>query len=114
WLEVGAEVGFAGLGCLVLFYGLTVVRLWPLARGKGETPDPWVPVAARMVVAALVGFAVAAQFVSLRGLEVPFYVAVIGAAVLKLCSARVGEPWEGGEWGDEWVRPAEASPSWRA
>jgi probable O-glycosylation ligase (exosortase A-associated) len=90
WLQVGAEVGFIGLGCLVLFYALCVVRLWPLARNKRATPDPWFPVAGRMVVASLIGFAVSAQFVSLKGLEVPFYVVLIGAAVLKLCSGPTG------------------------
>ncbi len=86
WLQVGAEVGFAGLGCLALFYALCLVRLWPLTRDSHPAPDPWCRVAARMVIAALVGFAVSAQFVSLKNLEVPYYVTLIGAAVLKLCS----------------------------
>src|SRR5262249_40799608 len=86
WLQVGAEVGFVGLGLLALFYGLCIVRLLPLTRATRPVPDPWFRVAARMVIAALVGFAVSAQFVSLKGLEVPYYVVLIGAAVLKLCS----------------------------
>jgi probable O-glycosylation ligase (exosortase A-associated) len=90
WLQVGAEVGFVGLGCLVLFYAICVARLWSLAREKRATPDPWLPVAARMVIASLVGFVVSAQFVSLKGLEVPYYVVLIGAAVLKLSSAPAG------------------------
>ena len=91
WLQVGAEVGFLGLGCLVLFYGLCVVRLWPLAREKRAVPDPWFPCAARMVIASLVGFAVSAQFVSLKNLEGPYYVVLIGAAVLKLWSTPLGD-----------------------
>jgi probable O-glycosylation ligase (exosortase A-associated) len=87
WLQVGAEVGFVGLGCLLLFYGLCVARLWPLARGRRAVPDPWCHVAARMVIASLAGFAVSAQFVSLKNLEVPYYVVLVGAAVLKLCPA---------------------------
>jgi hypothetical protein len=37
-------------------------------------------------MASLVGFVVAAQFVSLDNLEIPYYVVVIGAGVLKLAS----------------------------
>jgi hypothetical protein len=44
-----------------------------------------------MVVAGLIGFAIAAQFVSLYGLEVPYYIALIGAGVLKL-SSTAAEP----------------------
>ena len=40
--------------------------------------------ACRMVIAALVGFMVAAQFVSLAGLEIPYYVTLVGAGYLKL------------------------------
>jgi O-antigen ligase len=86
WFQLGAEGGFIGLGCLLLFYGLCAWRLWPLAREKVSAPDPWLAVGARMVIASLIGFAVAAQFVSLKGLEVPYYVALVGAAVLKLSS----------------------------
>jgi len=39
---------------------------------------------ARMVIASLVGFMVSSQFVSLEGLELPYYVVMIGAATLKV------------------------------
>lgn len=87
WLQLGAELGFPGLFFIVLFYGLCVVRLWPLARGSTQTEDPWARDTARMVIAGLSGFAVAAQFVSLEGLETPYYVVLVGAGVLKLVSA---------------------------
>jgi probable O-glycosylation ligase (exosortase A-associated) len=86
WLQIGAETGFVGLGCLLLFYGICAVRLWPLTWESRPAPDPWFHVAARMVLASLVGFAVSAQFVSLTTLEVPFYITLIGAVTLKLCS----------------------------
>jgi O-antigen ligase len=92
WLQVGAEVGFIGLGCLLLYYGTCIVRLWPLARKPGPVPDPWLRVAAQMVIAALTGFAVSAQFVSLKNLEVPFYVALLGMGALKLSSATAPAP----------------------
>jgi O-antigen ligase len=86
WLQVGAELGIPGLLALVLFYWLTIRRLWPLARERVTVSDPWLLGAARMVIAAIIGFAVAAQFVSLVGLETPFYVTLIGAGILKLIS----------------------------
>jgi probable O-glycosylation ligase (exosortase A-associated) len=86
WMQQGAEVGFLGLGCLLSFYGLCIVRLWPLTRERCLVPDPWLHTAGRMVLSSLVGFTVSAQFVSLTTLEAPYYIVMIGAAVLKLCS----------------------------
>jgi probable O-glycosylation ligase (exosortase A-associated) len=91
WLQVGAELGLPGLLCLVLFYGLCVVRLRPLARESSAVPDPWLRYLARAVIASICGFALAAQFVSLVGLEAPYYIALIGAATLKLASLPAAE-----------------------
>jgi putative inorganic carbon (HCO3(-)) transporter len=88
WLEVGASLGFPGLGCLLLFYGLCVLRLWPLTGQRHPVPDPEYCGLARMVIASLTGFAVAAQFVSLDRLEQPYYVVLIGAGLLKLSSTQ--------------------------
>jgi O-antigen ligase len=86
WLQLGAEVGLPGLGALLLFYGLTAWRLFPLAREKIAVPDPAFVQLACGVIASLVGFVISAQFVTLIGLETPYYVALIGAGVLKLTS----------------------------
>jgi O-antigen ligase len=87
WLQVGAEVGVPALSFLFLFYLICIVRLWPLARESHRVPHPWLRDVARMVIAALIGFMVSAQFVSLQGLEVPYYVTLLGAGALKLCPA---------------------------
>ena len=84
WLQLGAELGFPGVLLLISYYGLCVVRLWPIARGKTAVADPWHSYLARMVIASLVGFAFSAQFVSLEFLEPPYYIALLGAGVLKL------------------------------
>ena len=84
WFQTGAELGFPGLGFLMLFYGLTMVRLWPIARNKGDVQDPWLRDVARMVIASQMGFVVAAQFVSLEGLEIPYFITLLGAGALKL------------------------------
>ncbi|MBI4522968.1 MAG: O-antigen ligase family protein [Deltaproteobacteria bacterium] len=86
WLQVGAELGVPGLLFLLLFYTVCMVRLWPFTRRSYSSSDRFFQDAARMVIASLAGFAVAAQFVSLEGLEVPYYIVLIGAGALKLAS----------------------------
>jgi probable O-glycosylation ligase (exosortase A-associated) len=89
WFQLGAELGFPGLVCLILFYGLCIVRLWPLMR-QDPSVDPWLRAVARMVIASLIGFMFSAQFVSLSGLELPYYTALVGAGALRLA----GQPEE--------------------
>jgi len=87
WLQTGAEMGFPGMLLLTTFYGSVVWKLWRLLFSK-ELLDPWIRDAARMVIAALVGFAVSACFVTVEGVEPPYYVALIGVGLLKLASQR--------------------------
>ena len=86
WLQCGAEYGVPGLALLLGFYGLCVVRLWPMTRRRAKIPDPWFPNIARGVIASLTGFAIAGSFVSLLGLELPYYIVMLGAGVLKVAS----------------------------
>src|SRR5260370_586698 len=65
-----------------------------LFRRAGEV-GPWFQDTGRMVTASIVAFAVSAQFVSLVGLEAPYYVALLGAGALKVYSkaaSPVGQP----------------------
>jgi probable O-glycosylation ligase (exosortase A-associated) len=86
WLTIGAEAGVVGLLLLASFYGVCVLRLWPLTRESCPVADPWFRDNARMVVAAIIGFAVSAQFVSVVGVEIPYYIVLLGAGGLKLSS----------------------------
>lgn len=95
WLQTGAENGFPGLALLVLFYGLCLVRLWPIARGKVKVHDPWVPHLGRMVIAGLVGFIVAVQFVTLIGLEFPYHLVLLGAGALRFIPKSAALPTRG-------------------
>jgi probable O-glycosylation ligase (exosortase A-associated) len=92
WMQTGAEMGFPGLGLLLAFYGITLWRLFPLTRSKSQVVDPWLRDVARMVIASLLGFMVAAQFVSISGLELPYYIVLAGVIALKLNSVPAGEP----------------------
>jgi probable O-glycosylation ligase (exosortase A-associated) len=84
WFQTGAELGFVGVGLLLLFYLICIWRLWLQTRQSRPVFDSRVPDIARMVIASLAGFMAAAQFVSLEGLEFPYYVVLIGAGTLKV------------------------------
>ncbi|MCC7087150.1 MAG: O-antigen ligase family protein [Pirellulales bacterium] len=86
WLQTASDLGLPGIAMLLTFYFSAILGLWRLAKEF----DPLAPELAdscRMVIAALIGFMVAAQFVSLLGLELPFYVALVGAGYLKFSGA---------------------------
>jgi O-antigen ligase len=84
WLQTAAEMGFIGLGLLVSFYGTCIWLLWPLAMRPTPGSDPFLAAAARMVIAALAGFATSATFVTVEGLEIPYYIVLLGAGALRL------------------------------
>jgi len=84
WLQTAVELGLPGLIFLAIFYGLCLIRLWPIVRSREKDLDPWYPNIARMVIAAQVGFIVSAQFVSLETLELPYYINLLGVGALKL------------------------------
>lgn len=86
WLQVGAETGVVGLFFLISFYGACLLHLRPWLRESCPVADPWFRDTARMVIASITGFAISAQFVSLPGLEAPYYVVLLGAGALKIAS----------------------------
>ena len=86
WMQVGVEFGLPGLAFLLLYYLLCMARIRPMARMSTPVLDPWFRPLARMVIASLTGFMVAAQFVTLHTMEIPYYIALIGAGLLKLSS----------------------------
>lgn len=84
WAQNAAEVGIAGVLFLFGIFALSVVKLWPVASGRIPVSDPFLQDAARMVISSVIGFMVAAQFVTIKYLETPYYVVLAGAALLKL------------------------------
>ena len=85
WFQTGAELGFPGLIFLLNWYGLTCWRLWQLTK-RDDLEDPFMADIARMVIAALVAFGVSACFVSLEGLELPYYVCLLGVCTIKIAT----------------------------
>jgi O-antigen ligase len=94
WMETGAELGIPGTLLLMLFFGSAAARLWPVARAPQTEANQYEVVLASGVVLSIVGFSVTGQFVSVPGLEVPYYVTMLGAAMLKSKArhAEVGGP----------------------
>ena len=85
WLQLVAEIGCVGLAPLASFYGFCVLRLWTLHRSRTAIPGGVTAVRC-LVIVALLGFGFARQFVTLEGLEISYYVALLGGGVLKLSS----------------------------
>jgi putative inorganic carbon (HCO3(-)) transporter len=83
WMETAAEVGVPGALALLLFFGSALVKLWPIARQFETGENRYEAAAAAAVVLAIIGFAVSGQFVSAPGLEVPYFVTLVGIGLLK-------------------------------
>jgi O-antigen ligase len=88
WMETAAEIGIPGVSFLMLFYATAAIRLWPIARSRTDEYSDYEVALARGVILAIVGFAVAGQFVSAPGLEPPYYVTMVGVALLRTKSAK--------------------------
>lgn len=86
WLTIGAELGIPGLLFLLLFYLGTIFSLSRFLRNvkRAKYLDPFDRLVPQMVITSLVGFMVAAQFVSLERLEIPFYVTLLGLGAMKV------------------------------
>jgi O-antigen ligase len=82
WMETSAELGFLGSLLLLTFFVTAAVKLWPLARLRMREGDVD-GVLAFGAVLSIVGFVVGGQFVSVPGLELPYYVVMVGTSILK-------------------------------
>jgi probable O-glycosylation ligase (exosortase A-associated) len=91
WIQVAVEFGLVGLLCLALFYGGCVIRLIRVARTSTPVGNEWLRHLSRMVIVSLVGFVVSAQFVTMYGVDLPYYIVLVGAGVLKLSSSEEAE-----------------------
>jgi len=83
WMQQAAETGVPGVAALLLFFGIAIVKLWPVARARLTDANRGQVAVASGLIMSIVGFAVAGQFVSLAGLEIPYYTTMIGVVLLK-------------------------------
>ncbi|MEO7191333.1 MAG: O-antigen ligase family protein [Vicinamibacterales bacterium] len=83
WMETAAETGIPGSLLLLSFFTIAALKLWPVARTRFTDENRSDVAIATGGVLSAVGFIVSGQFVSVPGLEVPYYVVMVGVAVLK-------------------------------
>jgi O-antigen ligase len=88
WMQTLAETGFPGVGLLALFFLLAIIGLWPLARAPVRADNRLEVGVAIGVMLSIVGFAVSGQFVSVSGLEIPYYTTLAGAVLLRAVAER--------------------------
>ena len=84
WLQSGAELGFPGLLSLASFFGITAMHTLRLSRTRDPDTDPRQVLMAQGVLVSLVAYFVSSQFVTVYGIEVPYYVCLVGLGLLKL------------------------------
>lgn len=82
WVQTATETGIPGIMMFLGFYLLTIWRCWRILGQLRPEDPPWFGDACRMTIASLCGFIVAAMFVSLEALEIPYYVALLGAGTM--------------------------------
>lgn len=93
WMQTLAEMGFVGLGALVVFYGSAIAYLLPLAKRKWTPESKERIVLAGGILASLLGFILSAQFVTMTGLETSYYLIMAGAILVSLpATAAATEP----------------------
>lgn len=91
WLQSGAEVGVPGALLLLMAYLVATRKAWRLARTRGNSPDDeFFRNVGCMVVASLAGYMLSVQFVTLKGLETPYYVLAFAIVCLRLVSREAG------------------------
>ena len=83
WMQALAETGFPGVLALLMFFLIAAFKLWPMARARQTDQNRDQVVMASGIIMSIVGFIVTAQFVSLAGLEIPYYLTMIGVVILK-------------------------------
>jgi hypothetical protein len=82
---MAAELGIPGVCFLMAFYLLCLWRLLPAALGRRGSPE-WLRPYAQMVVASIPCFMLEQCFGTFIGMEIPYYVAMLGAGGLKLAA----------------------------
>jgi O-antigen ligase len=87
WVQALAETGFPG-GLLYLgFFVCSICTLGLYVRRPAEEIDPNLQLYSIMIIASLCGWIVEAQFGSFYGIELPYYLVMLGIGVLRLTTS---------------------------
>lgn len=82
WFQQMAETGIPGVLLLLLYYMLTIRGMRGSKGVFSSLDDSFCAQLYGMLMPSLLAFGVASQFVSLEGLEVPYYIALLGLGAL--------------------------------
>ena len=83
WMQASAEQGVPGILSLLGMFGFTILYLIRVANERTPTSDPYIHTVAQMVLCALIGFCIGAQFVSVFAMEISYFTVMIGCIALK-------------------------------
>jgi hypothetical protein len=106
WFQMGAELGFPGVICFMLFFILAACQCIRLIRSPSLHVSPKVRNIARMVLPSIAGYCVSAQFITMEGIELPFYLIML-ASIGEIISENAERDAASGVWGDEGTSPGE-------
>jgi O-antigen ligase len=84
WVQTAAEIGVPGVLALLAFYLMTMFKLWRVVKRRTTGVMTFRQASAFGILLALSAYVVSAQFVSLTGLELPFYLVMVAVALLRL------------------------------
>jgi O-antigen ligase len=91
WLQTAAEIGIPGAFFLLVFYLAPMPALWKLTRRPDGRFDPELhrqfQIYASIALAAVCGFFVTSQFITIEMLETPYYFGVMALGVVKIADA---------------------------
>ena len=106
WVQTATETGAPGI---ILYAGFYVWSIWLCIGFLKRVPErapPWYADTCRMTIAALTGFGVSAQFVSVELLELPYYVVLLGVGSIMIYEQKEADGTA------DWLQPEVAS-DWR-
>ncbi len=87
WIQMTAEIGLIGGWLFLGQYLLCIALLGRIALGRRKEPPRWGEGFAVIIIASLAGYIVEQVFGSFETMEVPYYLNLVGAGVLKLESS---------------------------
>jgi O-antigen ligase len=87
WIQALAETGFPGGLMYIALFVCSIVTLWLWVYRPANAIDLELRLYSIMIIASLCGWVVEAQFGSFYGIELPYYVTMLGIGVLKLSTS---------------------------
>ncbi|MEP3478493.1 MAG: O-antigen ligase family protein [Fuerstiella sp.] len=114
WVQTAVETGTPGITLFLLFYLSCIWRCWRLLKELPDDAPPWYGDSCRMTIAALCGFGVASQFVTIEALEHPYYVVLLGAGTVLLYNRSKDEQAHDDDREQEMISVSNDSSDWRS